>query len=302
MEYSFSKISSYQKELNNWFDLFNTCFGKRPLLNNEWYYWNNISYKENNTYVVKSEDKIIASYSLYPLKVKYDNQIKDGYLCHNVMTHPKHGGKGLFTQLGKYAISDTSKDSILIGVPNENAIRGHLKVGWEEYPNIPFYTKTDFNSYSISNITQIDSFSFNKFEVEQFYKPYNFCIIKDSEFLNWRYINRPNIEYMCYKLIDNSGFIVLKQYENKLHIIDYGFINGDSFIKLLKFTENKAQELNSKIIEFWCYSNKDQNTLHQLGFNKSNQLDNKLILLSTPPIEFNLNSNWKIVLGDNDVF
>ena len=302
MEYNFFKISSHENELNNWFNLFNKCFGKRPLLNNEWYFWNNTLYKENNTYVIKHKEEIVSSYSLYPLKAKYNNQVKDAYLCHNVMTNPEHGGKGLFTQLGKYAISCTSKESILIGVPNENAIRGHLKVGWEEYPKIPFYFKNKFSIYQTNNVIKMDIFSFNEYEIKEFNKSYDFCVIKDSEFLNWRYVDRPNMEYMYYKLIDNSGFIVLKQYENKLHIIDYGFVNEDNFIELLKFTENKAQELNSEIIEFWCYSSKDQNILNQLGFNKSNQLNNRLILLSTPPLEFNSNSNWKVVLGDNDVY
>tara|TARA_B100000900_G_scaffold414104_1_gene439810 strand:- start:14908 stop:15816 length:909 start_codon:yes stop_codon:yes gene_type:complete len=302
MEYSFSKINSHKVEQLNWFDLFIKCFGPRPLLDDKWYFWHNTSYKHNNTYVVKLQNKIVASYSLYPITVKYKNVKKDGYLCHNVMTDPDHGGRGLFTQLGKYAISCTPSESILIGVPNENAIRGHMKVGWSEYSKIPFYIKNNFENHTIEDVEEIQSFSFSKKQIEKFNESYDFCVVKDADYLNWRYINRPNIKYDCYKLSDDSGFIVLKRYEEKLHIIDYGFNNYESFTKLLKFTENKAKEINSEIIEFWCYSINDQDILKNLGFKQSETLGNRLILLANPEIKIDATDNFKIVLGDNDVF
>lgn len=302
MDYSFSKINSHKAAQKNWFNLFNKCFGHRPLLDNSWYFWHNTSHKHNNTYVVRWQNKIVASYSLFPLTIKYKNVQKDGYLCHNVMTDPDHGGRGLFTQLGKYAISSTSSESILIGVPNENAIRGHMKVGWTEYSKIPFYIKNEFESYTTKDVEKIQSFSFNEKQIAKFNKSYDFCVVKDSDFLNWRYIDRPNIKYDCYKLSDDSGFIVLKRYEEKLHILDYGFTNVKSFTKLLKFTENRAKELNSEIIEFWCYSTRDQSVLHSRGFKQSEALDNRLIMLASPEIIISSTDNFKIVLGDNDVF
>jgi GNAT superfamily N-acetyltransferase len=305
-EYTFEKIINHKDEIDNWFKLFDACFGVRESLDTNWYYWSHVSYRENNTFVVRDEDSgdIMASYSLYPVKIKYKSNLRDGYLCHNVMTHPSMAGRGLFTELGRYALSNMPKDSIFLGVPNEKAIRGHLKVGWREYPNIPFYIKRNFNHQSEVNkdVVKIDKFDFSNDDINKFNNSYDFCLYKDSKCLNWRYVDRPDMEYMCYKLLDNSGFIVLKHYNTKLHIMDYGFANKKSFVKLVKFTENKALELNCDIIEFWCYSRTDQDVLNQLGFGKSDQLHNRLILSANPLIDLNLNNNWKIVLGDNDVY
>ena len=38
MSYTFSKILSFKKEINQWLELFEACFGKRSNLNKEWYY------------------------------------------------------------------------------------------------------------------------------------------------------------------------------------------------------------------------------------------------------------------------
>ena len=100
MSYTFSKILSFKKEINQWLELFEACFGKRSNLNKEWYYWYNTLYRDNNIFIVKDKNKIIASYGLYPLNLNFKNTPKQGYLCHNVMTHPEYAGQGLFTKLG----------------------------------------------------------------------------------------------------------------------------------------------------------------------------------------------------------
>tara|TARA_Y100000592_G_C5456896_1_gene311855 strand:- start:1072 stop:1986 length:915 start_codon:yes stop_codon:yes gene_type:complete len=304
MSYTFSKILSFKKEINQWLELFEACFGKRSNLNKEWYYWYNTLYRDNNIFIVKDKNKIIASYGLYPLNLNFKNTPKQGYLCHNVMTHPEYAGQGLFTKLGKYAISNVSKDSILIGIPNSNAIKGHYKVGWQEMPNINFYTKTSFKNYN-HNFTPIDKFYKKDNEkINNFLSKYNFSLKKNSNYLNWRYSTRPYIKYKIYKSNPFTSYVVLKHFieENKLHIVDYGYDTDNDFINIIKFSESLAFKLKVNILNLWNINTKEQKTLLKYSFFKDSNF-NKFILYNNN-IKFNNENldNWCINLGDNDVY
>ena len=216
-----------------------------------------------------------------------------------------------------YAIINLiDNDNIFLGIPNENAIRGHMKVGWQEQPNIPYFSKIKFKSNKkIKNefikVKRLNPQDNDK--LKQFSEKYDFSILKNNEFINWRYTDRPYTTYEIYKLKTNGsflGYIILKYYveresvagaTNKLHIVDYGYNSTKDFLKILKFIETKANDLKVDILDFWCYNKEEQKILLKEGFNKDIK-SSRLITYSNADLSYGSKDNWKIVLGDNDVY
>ena len=120
--------SSFKEEYLN---LWRTCFGNLTKGCIEWYDWLNLKCPEgkNNSFIIRDENNIpISGYGLLPLIIIYNNQKHRSTLCTNVMTHPEHGGKGLFTRIGADSLQ-VMKDlgaTIQLGIPNDNAIKGHI--------------------------------------------------------------------------------------------------------------------------------------------------------------------------------
>jgi len=309
-KYTLEKIDISENSINKWMDLFKSCFNLRPEYTIDWAYWyNNSSYKKNELYVIKDLDKVVASYGLFPLNIVYKNKNNKSYLANNGMTHPEYGNNGFFTKLGKHIMENIrTKDVILMGIPNDNAIPGHRKVGWQELNNIPFFEITDVKvKYELKNeYTFVDKFSNeDDIKIKQFLSKYDFYIDKDSNYLNWRFIDRPNINYLIFKSSPFNNFIVLKHFkykdENKLHIVDFGYNQIEDFIDIIKLSINKGYELGVDIINIWCYNKQEQEILTTLKFNKS-ELSSRFILHSDIDFLKADTSKWHVTLGDNDVF
>lgn len=67
-----------------------------------------------------------------------------GMVC-DVMTHSRARGRGVFTELGKFALSEMERDSQLkfvTGYPiRPEVMGGHMRVGWEVGFELPMYLK-----------------------------------------------------------------------------------------------------------------------------------------------------------------
>lgn len=308
-KYVLEKLNLSETTLKEWMDLFKTCFNVRFEYTDEWSFWyNNSSYKKSEIYVIKDKNKIVASYGLFPLSIIYKNQSYQAYLANNGMTHPKYGGYGFFTQLGKYIMSNIRTSGvILMGIPNDKAIHGHRKVGWQEMDNIPFFKNISITQHATKNTyISIDKFLIEDDAcVKQFLSKYEFYIDKDSDYLNWRFVDRPNINYLIFKSIPFNSYVVLKHFkhhsENKLHIVDFGYNNIEDFEDLIKLSLNKGYDLGVDSVDMWCYNKIEKTFLKSYNFNEDST-SNRLILHSD--IDFlKINTdNWHITLGDNDVF
>lgn len=306
--FSFEQIDYDTLNVDEWLSLFGNCFGQRDFVNLNWHNWFNLEYNKNRVFVVKDGPRMIASYGLYPMDIIFDSKNFQGYLCHNVMTDPEYGGMGLFTKLGKYSIDSVSGENvILLGIPNENAIRGHLKVGWQEMENIPFYEKTNFVFQSKKHCVFKQIFSFDVTDDEKlisFMQKYKFYVKKDHRFLNWRFQKNPRHEYKIFKSEPFTSYVVLKMYQdnlNKIHIVDYGYEDTDDFINILNFTSTLCASLNVDILNVWCLHLEEQKFLLENNFVESN-FSNRLILHSSINFLEQDTNNWHITLADNDVY
>lgn len=97
------------------------------------------------------KDEMVSYYAAipFPYKVK-DQSATAGMVC-DVMTHPAHQGKGLFTQMGRYATSRMQELALdfTTGYPiRKEVIPGHIKVGWKAAFHLPLYIRpTGPNSF-----------------------------------------------------------------------------------------------------------------------------------------------------------
>lgn len=83
---------------------------------------------------VFSGTSLAAHYVTLPMRAWFDGQERRGLLSLNTATHPKHQGRGLFTQLAErtYALGADQGFEFVVGVANANSTPGFLrKLGFQ---------------------------------------------------------------------------------------------------------------------------------------------------------------------------
>jgi hypothetical protein len=232
------------------------------------------------------------------------------------MSHPSHGGKGLFRFIGREALQYAKVLGInfCFGLPNDKAMNGHLKVGWKKFNEMNFYQWDSTNEVQLKVVDHIipdfsdkltDAFLFSLFADK-----YKFYFSRTSSWIQWR-MSKPQSKYYCFG-VDNSaerGFVVIKKFndpltnKNKLHIVDFGYNDLNCFLILIKHCCWIAQQEQFDLLNMWHYSFNSSETelLLSLGF--------KLTEQKNPVIIHNLDKNtqipadkWHITLFDNDVY
>ena len=89
-------------------------------------------------------------------------------------------------------------------VPNRNIFRSHLKAGLKVFSNLDFIGKFSFERKE-HNCIKITSFNsdFDKF-YQRITQKSNFIVNKDSNYLNWRYVQRPDRDYQIYTVMKDD--------------------------------------------------------------------------------------------------
>ncbi len=307
-------------EMKAYYDLFVACFGERSNVKPETFQWFNLQppLYENMSFAFIDTEKsiIIAAYGLLPGDVTVKGEILKYAIATNAMTHPDYIGQGLFKLIGIEALGFAKSIgvSLAFGVPNEKAIRGHLKVGWEIVNELTFYewsssrTTKPFLSdkaklNGINNVQDLDYFctSIDK---------YDFFFNRTAKWMKWR-LNKPFSDYLNFTISEYGelAFVVLKKYFDvknnvkKLHIVDFAYENKDSFIDLVRHTQAYAQTEGFDLINLWQYefNVEEVKMLKNLGFYKTGIVNPIIIHKLGNEIELPEN-DWHITLFDNDVY
>ena len=308
------------KTLNKYLELFELCFGKRPNIDASLFRWLNNKYPYcknlNFAFVENATGKIIAAYGLQPGDAFVEGVIKKYALCTNVMSHPDYGGKGLFVAIGKEALDYALKlgISFCFGVPNEKAVSGHLKVGWNVVNDILFYER-DFSTgekfTSVADITSDLFLEMTDADLFSFYNDkYDFYFMRTSSWAHWR-CAKPHSKYSNFAINNGSdkGFVVLKEYYDgakdikKLHIVDFGYNNSQCLGKLINHCCWFAQQNKFDLLNLWHYSFNEMETklLQEKGIHLTEQ-KNPIIIHKLGKDMDIPKSNWHVTLFDNDVY
>lgn len=278
--------------------------------------WNWLSYSSptglNRTTIVEdsTNGELVCSYSLLPIKIRFNGKSIRASLCTNVNTRPDYQGRGLFTRVGEHALAQENNfdTSISIGMPNPKALPGHKKVGWDVLFELPFLIKYDCRKreHRCREISQFDH-RFDEF-FAGIAEGYSFIVLKDYRFMNWRVVERPDKKYTLFIYEDGSkirGYIVLKHFDDhgylKSHILDIQADGVDVLSDLIAAAENFAagrDELN-----LWTNSrNPYKQSFLASGFSVKESKDLLIAHFNFGDKEPLQENSWWFCLADNDVY
>ncbi|MFH1563436.1 MAG: GNAT family N-acetyltransferase [Nitrospirota bacterium] len=256
----------------------------------------------------------------------------------DLMTHPKYRGRGFLLMKKAY-----EENPLNIGFSNEVAyqlwtkmagydvhlaffplmkrplnlknfvakfIKNKLLIKWCSLPlNILFDLIFGAKKSPLITITQISSFPSRIDEFwNQISKNFNAISIRDSKYLNWRFVACPDVQYAIFlaeKEKEIVGYIVLRICKDTGYIVDF-LAEKEGFKNLIRQAIRyfKQQNVNS----LCCLEPKDafyHNILKRNGFFTRKTTIQRFIARSTLPdvdMEFLKNpENWFITLGDSDM-
>lgn len=207
------------------------------------------SWKYNNPFgkakiaTIKQEGKIVASVSMFPVQIIKENNVVTAWNAGDVAVLPDYRGKFFFNQcMNALKQSNTEKD-FLFGFPNHNNRSGAKRAGFSHVMNIDFRIKPFFTGIFSKRIEPIKTFS-EKQDVyaRRIHNESGTMIFRSSEYMNWRYFQKPGTEYFSYSHECNGNVVgnvvarIIKRGNIKvLLIMEYHFINKRAIKFLNRF-------------------------------------------------------------------
>lgn len=214
-------------------------------------------------------DRIVGHYAVIPQRFKIRDRRIMATLSLDTMVHPDYQGQRIFTRLAADSYEQIARKGMPMtyGFPNKNSIHGIVnKLNWEEIAVLPVLQKTIDSEKVISRalgsrlagkagsllmgkkrvraepptegkewrIERITSFGLEFDEIfERGAASMDVILVRDSRYLNWRFIQKPENDYECFCISGPKGiygYIVFKIDEkfdfNSAFIMDY-FSRGD---------------------------------------------------------------------------
>ena len=244
--------------------------------------------------LIKDEEgSISAIYATLPVKAVVAG--KETIVCQSLdtMTDENHRGKGLFVTAAKerYSLSKSEGVGFVYGFPNGNSVHGFRKhLEWKLLDPVPFIFKPIRTGYFLRKVLgdKIGSFFDVRVSIKSkiklsgrhklvkttvfdgkydqlwsvFSQKFSVSVLRDSSYLNWRFIDKPNEDYKIYSLFEGDilrGFIVycikVKHGGNVGYVMelitDLSCVNHQQ--TLLDYATNDLIDLGCDVILAWCF-------------------------------------------------
>ena len=292
-------------------------------------------YAENpfGTGVIKllfDEDELIGHYAVVPVNIQVEDVPVRAVFSMNTITHPDYGRQGIFTYLARETYKECQMRGFkfVYGFPNKNSYHGFTKrLHWQGLGKMSLLYKDLQEGVShpplskrVRQIHQVERFGedidllWHKVKGE-----YNVIVPRTREFLNWRYVEHPEINYAKYVGRDNSGqavgYVVLKIFktenETRGHIVDILSLNDKGVIKeLVRSTSDYFTERGIGNVSCWMQDNHFcAGTLKEEGFVRKEvpgsypHFGAKVFEeMSTQVTGVEDIASWYLTMGDCDVF
>ncbi|MGX9985372.1 GNAT family N-acetyltransferase [Soonwooa purpurea] len=290
-------------------DLFKSCFDQNGSPKSKdkivWQFLGNpIEDKFVDIAYDNENHKVAAIYAIFPVKFKINESIVLASQSLDTITDIDYRGKGLFIRLAMsvYEKAKNKDIKLVYGFPNGNSIHGFKKkLDWQVLDPVPFLIKPLKTKYFSTKIKAISWFpnvniGFKKTisnnviikeentfsdEVNIIWKKFSqslkIGINRDKEYLNWRYIQKPNEDYKILHAYNNSGgyigfivYCVKGKHGGKIGYIMEYLYDPDYKIEaenLMKEAVNRIISTNADCILAWCMEHSDNyKTYRNVGF------------------------------------
>ena len=254
-------------------ELFARCFGGRTISNEaiEWQLMRNPVLKKRAV-ALWDQDALIAYTSLTPSYCTLNGQVLRCACSGTTMAHDEY--LGVSVQLFKECERLNSDIEVIYGFPNKNSFPITKYVGHHYVGDMAFWHRKPQCDSDDSHIGEIFAFGEKHGEL---YKPltknHSFIKNRNTDYLNWRFVDRPGFNYRIYEYAVSSdilGYMVVSVYqtEDELHyqIIDLIAENKDVFKSMMRFAIHKSYLMQADVVKLWMPSKEYAGTLEELGF------------------------------------
>jgi len=307
-------------------------------------------------WLAECNGELVGQYLITRVKMKVGDEVITGSQRGGTMTHPDYRRLGIFEALGKKTHQEAGEKGIplVYAFPNKYSYQGSVKkLNWFDVCprqimikplNLENILRKHIPSKLVAKIlagvgnltlnllyrtrkppevdgltiTRVSSFDERINDLwKKISNEYEIAIVRDKEYLNWRYVDIPNIDYAIYLAEKEGqilGYTVLRCKKQQ------GLIIGRIFELIVPLEQQAvAQSLLAKAIEFFKEEGADLaltyiignkiygKTLRRSGFIFAPFINRELrfiVRMNTPetPETFLRNpERWFIQLGDSDL-
>ncbi len=262
---------------------------------------------------IDNNNKIIGNCAASPLEIVENGVTYRAALAMNTMVHPDYRGKGVFVSLARKLneIIEKKGYKLVFSFPNYLSNPIYVKkLGRTVIYEVPTMV-LDLKNYKgdkidTSVVSEDDEFHF-QYNPER-YSSKSIYIKKSTEFLKWRYAKNVSNDYKNF-IIKNGNdvraYLVCKEYEEKLNIVDIGLVSINDFVVLINKAINYANILNKKEVTIWSQIGTEEHLeLERLKFRNNYPItyfSAKVFDKSARSIYYDYR-NWLIQQGDNNVY
>ncbi|MDW2798068.1 GNAT family N-acetyltransferase [Clostridium boliviensis] len=309
MEFRLLTVDSEKLEfVRGWEHAFNRSFDMQD------YEW--IFDSRNLVYGAFDQTVLCAGYCILQSRAVFHGQLVKSGLCNNVFVTPEYQGCHLFTKLGRHVLLKAGERGIkiLVGLPNENSLPGHRRVGWTTFPKNYYLEKkvedVEFDPLEDERIMSITPLNFPLWKeafsefVLRIPAGRSFSIIKEVNYFSWRYLKRASGNYKIFIYQEEGtvrGYVVYKYYQpsKRIHILDVEAENEAVFLELLKAAGTIKEPVSLiNVLSSTFYAD----YFKRAGFSKSTEYSNLIAYTPLTKAPVSLGDTCNLVIGDNEVF
>lgn len=280
----------------------------------DWRYLENIS--DNLLFSVEVEGAdVVASYSAFPVDVRYDDCCVRTMVSMTTMTHPQWQGRGLFPKLARelYEHARTLDIACVWGFPNANSHPAfNKKLGWTDIYEIPTF-KLLLENIDLSALPDTESVvDFDdRFLLQYPVDPGDGLVRvgRSGEYLRWRYGQHPFNNYKNFVLSSGgfvSSYVVAKIYENGFDLVDVECSGAEEGMLLLAHVVKHAAALGLAELNCWCPTHHPMHAVYErLRFSNSapvTYFGGRSLTAGVDSREWLDYRKWYVQMGDSDVY
>jgi len=212
-------------------------------------------------------ERIAGVIAFAPISIRLNAVSTPGVYAHHLAYKPVHRNTMSYLALCGYALNAEAAHGVrlVIGPPNKRAYPVHKVLGkWFDFGRLDLLRlRPPFaRSHTCEPLRRFTG------EFDDLYariaSRLAFCVEKDAEWANWRFLNRPGSPYTVYCAREDgklAGYIVLKRWQEpngyrKAHLLDLHALTGAALERLLDAAEyyaNDCDELNLWAIQGYPY-------------------------------------------------